>query len=100
MGRSIVVDPTKLDSTAAKIEQQTADYTKTYTQLLSEVEGMGNAWQGVDNMAFVTQIKGFMDDFEKMKKLLTEYSTFLKTSAQTYKKTQNDVLTQAKTLTN
>ncbi|MBD7910194.1 MULTISPECIES: WXG100 family type VII secretion target [Clostridium] len=100
MGRSITVDPSKLESAAAKMEQEAADYTRIYTQLFSEVDSMGTDWQGADNIAYTSQIKGFLDDFEKMKKLMEDYATFLRNSAMTYKNTQNEVLTQAKGLTN
>lgn len=100
MARSIMVDPAKLESAAQKMDAQTADYERQYNQLFSEVDGMGAAWQGADNMAFVTQIKGFMDDFQKMKTLMQQYSEFLKNSAKIYRGTQEDIINQAKTLPN
>lgn len=100
MARTIMVDPAKLDSAAIKIEAQTSDYERQYRQLFSEVDGIGAAWQGIDNMAFVNQIKGFMEDFQLMTSLMKQYSEFLKTSANTYKRTQNETVTQAKGLAN
>ena len=55
---------------------------------------------GADNMAYVTQIKGFQDDFNKMNALMKQYSEFLRTSARTYRETQNEVINAAKRLTN
>ena len=49
------------------MDVQASEYERQYNQLFSEVDGMGAAWQGADNVAFVTQIKGFMDDFQQMK---------------------------------
>lgn len=100
MARSITVDPAKLDATAAKVEQQAADYERNYKALFNEVEGMGAAWQGTDNQAYVSQIKGFMDDFQKMSNLMRQYAEFLKMSAKTYRDTQNEVINQAKRLSN
>lgn len=100
MSRKIVVQPSVLDSTAQKIEAQSADYEKQYGQLFNEVDGMGAAWKGQDNTAFVTQIKGFMDDFQQMNQLMKEYAEFLRTSAKTYNDTQQEVISQAKRLTN
>lgn len=100
MARTIVVDPNELVKTAEKNDAQAADYERQYNQLFSEVDGMGAAWQGVDNQAFVTQIKGFMDDFQKMTALMKKYSEFLRFSAKTYKYTQNETINQAKRLTN
>lgn len=100
MGNKIVVDPAKLEAAAAKIEERVADYKKTYTQLFSEVDAMSANWQGTDNVAYTTQIKGFQDDFTKMSNLMTEYATFLKNSATSYKTTQSNVESAAKKLTN
>ena len=96
----IIVDPAKLDAAAASIEQQAADYQKVYQQLFTEVEGMAKAWQGADNLAYTTQINGFKDDLNQMKKLMDDYAAFLKQSATAYKNTQDQIVNQAKTLTN
>ena len=96
----IIVDPTRLEAVGSKIEQQTADYSKMYQQLFTEVQAMEKAWQGADNIAYTTQIQGFREDLDKMKKLLDQYSVFLKESAKIYKRTQEDVISKAKTLTN
>lgn len=100
MARKIVVDPAKLNSVSQKMDGMVADYVKQYTLLFSEVEGIGAAWQGKDNLAFVSQIKGFEDDFLKMKEITNEYSQFLKKSAEKYTTTQNSLETSAKKLTN
>jgi WXG100 family type VII secretion target len=100
MARSIMVDPARLESAAGKIDQQAADYERIYRQLFSEVDSMGAAWQGADNQAFVTQIKGFMDDLQSMSKHMKDYSNFLKSSASTYRNTQSEVINTAKRLTN
>ncbi len=100
MARNIVVDPAKLETASQKMDGMAADYEKQYNQLFSEVDGMGAAWKGADNVAFVSQIKGFMDDFQQMTALLRQYSDFLKTTAQTYRQTQSEVINQAKRLAN
>ncbi|MDX8360748.1 WXG100 family type VII secretion target [Cytobacillus sp. IB215316] len=100
MSRKIVVEPSRLEEAASKIDSQAADYEKQYNQLFNEVDGMGAAWKGADNMAFVTQIKGFTDDFQKMRKLMMDYSEFLKQSAKVYRQTQSETISQAKTLRN
>lgn len=100
MGRTIVVDPNELAKAAGLIEAQAADYEKQYNQLFCEVDGMGAAWQGADNQAFVTQIKGFINDFQAMTELMKRYAEFLRTSAKTYTNTQNEIINQAQRLTN
>ena len=98
--RNIMVDPAKLDAAAQNMDTQADDYEKQYTQLFSEVDGMGAAWQGVDNIAFVSQIKGFMDDFQKMVGLMRQYAEFLRQSAAAYRSTQDQITAAAKRLTN
>jgi WXG100 family type VII secretion target len=95
-----MVDPSVLESTSQKINEQANDYEQQYNKLFSEVDGMAQAWTGVDNQAFVSQIKGFMDDFQKMTALMRQYADFLKNSASTYRQTQSDIISKAKTLAN
>lgn len=100
MATTIIVDPAKLEAAASQMDTQAGEYERQYNQLFSEVDGMGAAWQGTDNVAFVNQIKGFMDDFQQMKALMLQYSEFLKNSATSYRNTQEDRITQARSLTN
>ena len=100
MSRSITVEPSRLENAANRIDQQSADYERTYKAMFSEVEAMGAARQGTDNTAYVSQIKGFQDDFVKMTNLMRQYSEFLKLSAKTYRETQNEVINQARRLSN
>ena len=98
MARTIKVDPARLETASQKIDGQVADYERQYNQLFSEVEGMGAAWQGKDNKEFVQRISGFRDDFQFMKRVMEEYSNFLKTSAQSYKNAQNETINAARRL--
>jgi WXG100 family type VII secretion target len=100
MARDITVDPQKLETAATAIDNQAADYEKSFRLLFSEVDAMATAWQGVDNLAFTNQIKGYEDDFKAMASLMKQYSEFLKSSAKTYKETQNEIVGQAKKLMN
>jgi WXG100 family type VII secretion target len=100
MSKKIVVDPAKLEAAAQKINAQAADYERQYQKLFSDVDGMGAAWQGADNVAFVTQIRGFMDDFQAMVALMRQYEEFLKSAAHVYRLTQNETINAAKKLTN
>jgi WXG100 family type VII secretion target len=98
--RKITVTPEQLTGAAEKIEQSAGDYQRTYTKLYSEVESMRAAWDGTDNVAYTTQVKGFQDDFTLMYKLMTEYAQFLRMSAKQYETTQNEIIQAAQTLVN
>lgn len=100
MARVIEVTPEQLESTAGKIENLAADYQKQYEQLYSETNAMASTWNGKDNTAFVNQIAGFKDDFQKMHTLMINYADFLRKSAKAYRDTQDAVTTEARKLVN
>lgn len=100
MSKKIVVDPQKLTDAANSIDQVIADYKSIYATLFSNVSKLSSAWKGADNVAFTTQIEGFKDDFDKMAKLMEDYSSFLKTSSSTYQSAQDEIVAAAKKLTN
>lgn len=100
MARKITVTPEQLTSASEKIDTLAADYQKVYMKLYTEIESMNAAWDGADNVAYTSQVKGFEDDFQLMYKLMLDYSAFLKNSAQMYSQTQDDIISQASKLTN
>lgn len=100
MGSSILVDPSRLEAAANNMDSQIAEYKREYNQLFSEVDSMGSAWQGSDNLAFVNQINGFREEFDAMSNLMSEYSSFLKAASNTYNQSQSDVVNGARKLTN
>ena len=100
MARTIQVTPEQLESAAGRIEGLAADYKTQYDALYSETNAMASTWNGKDNTAFVDQIAGFKDDFEKMHALMLNYADFLRKSAKAYRDTQDTVVTEARKLIN
>lgn len=100
MARTIQVTPEQLESAAGRIESLAADYKTQYDQLYSETNAMASTWNGKDNTAFVDQIAGFKDDFEKMHTLILNYADFLRKSAKAYRDTQDTVVSEARKLVN
>lgn len=100
MATKIIVDPEQLTKAAQLMESQVSDYQTLYKQLFDTVEGLSSAWQGADNVAFATQVSGFLEDFQTMEQLMLEYTEFLKKAAETYTSTQNDIVSAAKNLAN
>lgn len=100
MARTIQVTPELLESTAGRIDGLAADYKTQYDALYSETDAMRSTWQGKDNVAFVDQIAGFKDDFEKMHALMLNYADFLRKSAKAYRETQDTVTSEARKLVN
>lgn len=100
MARTIQVTPEQLESAAGRIEGLAADYKTQYEALYNETNAMASTWNGKDNTAFVDQIAGFKDDFEKMHTLMLNYADFLRKSAKAYRDTQDTVVTEARKLVN
>ncbi len=100
MARTIQVTPEQLETAASKIDGLAGDYKAQYDALYSETSAMAATWDGKDNKAFIEQIAGFKDDFEKMHTLMLNYSEFLKKSAKAYRETQDAVIAEARKLVN
>lgn len=100
MARTIQVTPEQLESAAGRIESLASDYKTQYDALYSETNSMASTWSGKDNTAFIDQIAGFKDDFEKMHSLMLNYADFLRKSAKAYRDTQDTVVSEARKLVN
>lgn len=100
MARDIQVTPEMLETAATKIESLAAEYKTQYDSLYDTTNAMATTWSGKDNVAFVLQIDGFKDDFNKMKQLMDQYADFLRKSAKAYRDTQDAIVTEAKKLVN
>lgn len=94
----IAVEPGQLFDVAQRIEQADQDYQRIYRNLYSEIDKMGNAWQGKDNVAFANRIKSFEDDFRQISLIMREYAQFLKNSARSYEDIQEELYSQANRL--
>lgn len=98
--RKISVDPLILESVAHKIVEYSEEYKRLYSLLNQDVEALQSAWQGKDNIAFTTRIKGFNDDFNHMAMLLNQYQTYLKNTATAYRQTQESLVHDVNRLAN
>lgn len=100
MGRRITVSPEYLRKASMNISREAQLYQGDYTKMYQEVDAMVNSWSGVDNQAFVSQIKGFVPELNKMYQLMQQYSNFLNQTAQVYERVQNETAAYARRLTN
>jgi uncharacterized protein YukE len=98
MGTKIVVDTQNLISTSKKIQEIADGYKKTAMQIMDEVQHMSSSWSGKDNVAYVNQIMGFKDDFDKLDNLLRQYALMLITVEKEYLKTVQDSYSIANSL--
>ena len=93
--REIIVEPTRLEDSASKVESYDSDYQRVYSLLYEEVDKMASVWQGKDNTMFTNKIKEFEDDFRQISILLRQYAEFLRNSARAYRETQDELYNAA-----
>ena len=96
--RSIIVEPSRLEDVASRIEQSNSDYERLYRSLYGEVDKMSAAWQGKDNTMFVGQIRSYEHDFNQISIIMKQYTDFLRNSARAYRETQDELYNQASRL--
>ncbi|MBE6108090.1 MAG: WXG100 family type VII secretion target [Erysipelotrichaceae bacterium] len=96
--RNITVEPYVLEQTAAMMEQLNTEYHQNVSFLFEGVDLLAQSWQGKDNLAFTSQIKGFDQQMRQIYALCTQYIEFLRTSARAYRDTQNELISQANAL--
>ena len=94
----INVDYNLLLDSANYIDQINEEYKRQYNELYTNVETLSTVWQGDDNIAFTNKIKEFYNDFNSMNILLSQYTTFLKNSANSYEQTQQELVNQSNRL--
>ena len=96
--REIIVEPTRLEDSASKVESYDSDYQRVYSLLYEEVDKMASVWQGKDNTMFTNKIKEFQDDFRQISVLLRQYAEFLRNTARAYRETQDELYNAASRL--
>lgn len=99
-GKTIRVSPSELRAASQKLSGISENYTSIYTQLMMQIQTMGSAWEGADNLAFVEQISDFCEELNNMADKLNSASNALRAQAQNYENRKNDIIAQSKKLTN
>lgn len=82
-------DLTRLMTTSRSMESKARDYKTAYEALLREVNEGCSGWQGADRMAFVSQVNGFRDDFERMHQLILAFADLLGQADKDYRSALN-----------
>lgn len=89
--QKIIVEPSRLESTANNVENSNSDYQRIYNALYAEVDKMASVWEGKDNTAFTNMIKSYQDEFKQISNVLAHYSDFLRNTARAYRETQDEL---------
>lgn len=94
----IIVDPSRLENTASRVDSNNAEYERTYNALYAEVDKMSASWSGKENTEFTNKIKAYEDDFRQISIVLRQYAEFLRNSARAYRETQDELYNSASRL--
>ena len=101
MGKTIYVGSfEEMASASQKLRESSQEYTQIYTRLMQAASTMGEAWDGVDNLAYVERITGFTEELKEMADKLTLASEALDKQRENYMARQDDNVTQVNKLTN
>jgi WXG100 family type VII secretion target len=100
VGKIIKVIPEELGAVAEKLTSLSDAYTQVYKQLFVNVDGMGEAWQGEDNVEFVNQIKGFVEELKLMADRFATTAAALRAQKENYQNRQETNKTQVRKLNN
>ncbi len=100
MGKVIRVTPEELEKVSKELEELSATYKDISKLLLDKASTMGTAWEGEDNLAFVSQINGFTEELKAMADKIFSASKTLHQQATNYSERQEDNIVQVKKLVN
>lgn len=92
------VTPEDLQTSANKIENYAAEFTKAYTSIYTAVSDLRVSYQGEASDAFNERIEGYRDDFSAADTTLAEYVAFLRDYASSISSTESELKSQASAL--
>lgn len=96
--QQIRVSPEELLRTATQVENQKDEYQMLYLKLFQLVDQLSTYWEGKDNLAFVNRIRFFEGDLRKIVVIMSQYSEFLRGSANAYHATQDELFEEVSRL--
>lgn len=96
----MTTDTGRMHSVSQQLTELAKEYTSVYTGLLNCAGTMGEAWKAPDNLAFVDQINGFLEELKAMTKHIEQAAQALDQQAKNYETTVEDNIVAVKKLAN
>ncbi len=93
--RNITVTPAELIACASRMEENRAGYDQYVRDLYDTVGNLQAHWQGADNSAFTSEIQRYESTLRTLSVLCSQYSDFLRSSANAYETTQQELTSMA-----
>ncbi|HEX2947940.1 MAG TPA: WXG100 family type VII secretion target [Clostridia bacterium] len=88
------IDTAQVEKISQKMRALIQEYQGQYAKVYENANQMGQYWDGEAKKTYLQKVEGFRNDFEKMVKVLTNYSEKLTLIAKRY----NEAETNAKNL--
>ena len=83
--------PQTMITLATQVEDKISDWNQAVTKIYSLASEMDAMWDGTANDAFNTRFDQDRTKFEKLATVMSEYATTIKTVAQNYMTTEEEV---------
>lgn len=96
----MTTDTGEMHKASQKLTQLAEDYTSVYTRLLNTASTMGDAWKAPDNLAYVEQINGFLEELKAMTGHIEQSAQALDQQAVNYESTVENNIVGVKKLVN
>lgn len=94
----IGADYADMQAAENEIESIYEEYKRLYEDIIAKNEQMVEVWDGVDYKQFDQQIKAQKPTWDKMHQLLVGAETAMRTSRETYQRTQEEIRSGAASL--
>ena len=86
-----LVTPETMITLANGVEEKIADWNQAVTKIYQLAQEMDAMWDGTANDAFNTRFDEDRTKFEQLSTIMSEYATAIKTAAQNYMTTEEEV---------
>lgn len=88
-----LVTPETMISLANGVEEKIGDWNQAVTKIYQLASEMDAMWDGTANDAFNTRFNNDKQKFEQLSTIMSEYAAAIKTAAQNYMTTEEEVTT-------
>jgi len=94
-GSAIRVTPETLKQMSSTADGWRASVESCKTKIYDEVNTLSQSWNGEAQQAWFSKIKGFEDDFLRLAALLSKYSQYLSSTAETYSRAEAQIVSES-----
>jgi WXG100 family type VII secretion target len=87
---NVKIDTAEVEKISAEMNKLIQEYQRKYNEVYTNATEMGAIWDGEAKKTYMQRIEGFRNDFEKMVKVLSNYSSKLGIIAKRYKEAEEN----------